>query len=67
VPPVCQDVAVPQREPPHRPARFPAQVPQAKGSAPANAIVAPYRSDCAFTAIISVSHHDFIRPSSPRE
>jgi hypothetical protein len=71
VPPVCQSVVFPQREPPYQPARFPARVLQAKGSAPASAIVAPYTSHRAFTAIVPVSHHELIRAnhaaSSPRE
>jgi hypothetical protein len=71
VPPVWQTVALPLREPPYQPARFPARVPKAKGSAPANATVAAYISHCAFTAIFSVSHHELIRAayaaSSPRE
>jgi hypothetical protein len=66
-----QSVAFPQHEPPYRPARFPARLPQAKGSAPANATVAPYTSHRAFTAIVPVSHHELIRAahaaSSPRE
>jgi hypothetical protein len=71
VPPVCQSAAFLQREPPYQPARFPARVRQARGSAPANATVAPYTSHCAFTTIVPVSHHGLIRAahaaSSPRE
>jgi hypothetical protein len=71
VPTVCQSVAFPQCEPPYQPVRFPARVPQAKGSAPANATVAPYTSHRAFTAIVPVSHHEFNcaahAASSPRE
>jgi hypothetical protein len=71
VPPVCQGAAFPQREPPYQSARLPARVPHAKGSTPASATVAPYTSHCAFTAIVSVSHHELIRAahaaSSPRE
>jgi hypothetical protein len=71
VPPVCQSVAFPPREPPYQPARLPAQVPQAIGSTPACATIAPYTSHCAFTAIVAVSHHELIRAahaaSSSRE
>jgi hypothetical protein len=61
VPPVCQGATSPQRGQAYQAARFPARVRQAKGATPASAIVAPYTSHRAFTAIVPVSHHELIR------